>query len=122
MVYFFLAASIGLFILGINVLGVVPRVKHVIANSREALSVVQSTQMSEDDKEAAIQKAAVRMFGAFGSILVRVAVICLVPVGFVYLCAGLGFYTTAEALQASTDVYFIIISSIVMIAALFFIK
>lgn len=53
-------------------------------------------QRDKHEKEAAVQKAAIRMFGAFGSILVRVAVVCFIPVGFVIIGAELGFYTNDE--------------------------
>ncbi len=122
MVYVFLAAAIGLFIIGIRILGIVPKVKLVISASHDAIEVMKSPDMNEENKERAIQKAAVNMFSAFFSILVRVAVICLVPIGFVLFFAQLGFYANTEALDASTDLYFIMASTIAMIAALFFMR
>jgi hypothetical protein len=117
MVYIFLCAAIGLFLIGIRVLGLVPRVKLVITASKQAVAVMKSPDMSEDEKEAAIQKAAVQMFVSFGSILIRTATVCLVPLAFILLFAKLGLYTTAEVYQGSTDIYFITVSTIVMILA-----
>lgn len=118
MVYVFLVAAIGLFIVGIRVTGIVPRVRSVLAVSHTAVSVIKSTDMHDDEKEAAIQKAAISMIGAFVSILVRVTVICLVPVAFVMLFAWLGLYSIEEAIRASTNVYFVTASTVAMIVAL----
>ena len=122
MVYVFLCAAIGLFIIGIRVLEIVPRVTHVISASHEAVAVMKSSAMSEAEKEAAIQKAAIQMFVSFGSILVRSATVCLVPAGFILLFAKLGLYSITEVYQGSTDVYFITGSTIAMVLAFMFMR
>lgn len=122
MVYLSLVLAIGLFIVGIKILGIVPRVKLVVSATHDALAVMKSVELSEDEKEAAVQRAAVSMFGAFGSILLRVAVVCLVPVGFVLAGAKIGLYDSGELLRASTDWTFITVSTLIMIGALFLVK
>ena len=89
---------------------------------REATAVMRSKDLSEAQKESAIQKAAIRMFGSFFSILGRVILTLAVPVGFVMMGSWFGLYTAQDALLAAENPSFIIGSSIVMTGALFFVK
>lgn len=73
MAYLFLILAIGLFVVSIKLSGVVSKVRTVIVATREAVSLMKSTKLSEEQKEAAVQEAAIRMLGAFFSILGRVA-------------------------------------------------
>lgn len=122
MVYIFLCVALGIFIIGIKVLGIIPRVKLVMMASQEAILLMKAPALSEEEKETAIQKAAIRMFGSFASILVRVAAVCLISVGFVLLFSKLGIYSTAQVYEASTNVYFLTLTTITMILALIFIR
>ena len=122
MVYIFLCAAIGIFIIGIKILGIIPRVRLVMAESHAAVSVMKAPDMSEEEKEVAIQRAAVRMFRSFGSIFMRVLVVCLATAGFVVLFSKLGFYSTTQVYETSTDVYFLTVTTIAMILALIFMR
>ena len=122
MVYFFLAAGVVIFIIGLKVTGVVPRVRVVLSSSHDALAVMKAADLDEDEKERAVRSAAVRMFGAFFSILLRVSAICLAPVAFVVLFAYLGLYSGADALEGLSDWYFVTASTLVMVAALFVVR
>ena len=117
MVYTFLCIAIVIFVVGIKILGIVPRVRHIMAESHAAVSVIKAPGLSEEEKEVAIQRAAIRMIRSFGSILIRSAFVCLTTAGFVLLFSWLGFYSIAQVYETSTDVYFLSATTIVMMMA-----
>ena len=117
MIYVFLGVSIVLFVICLKIFTVMPKVSHVVFETREAISVMKSPEMSDEQKEATLQTAAVRMFGYFFSILLRVALSFGIPLGYVILGSALGFYTTEEAVATTSNWYFIIGSTLVMISA-----
>jgi hypothetical protein len=118
MVYVFLLIAIALFAVSIKLFGGGAKIKLVVAATREARSVIRSRTLNEEAKEAAIQAAAIRMFGDALSILLRAALALVVPFAFVLLGAALGLYVIDDAARAASDWYFIIGSTIVMIGAL----
>jgi hypothetical protein len=122
MVFVFLVLAVGLFIAALKILGLVPRVRQVISASSDAVSIMKSTTLGEDEKEVAMKQAAVQMFASCGAILVRVAVLLAVPLGFVLLGAQFGLYTNVDLIRASTNWIFITGSTIIMIGALFVVK
>jgi hypothetical protein len=60
---------------------------------------VTSKDLSERQKEAAVQTAATGMFGHACSILARVAPILAVTLAFVILGSGLGLYVLGDAMR-----------------------
>ena len=118
MAYLFLALSLGMFIVAIKLLGIVPKVKNVISTTHAATATMKSRELSEEQKEAAVQKAAVEMFGAFISIFARVLLTLAVPITFVMFGSFIGLYSTDDAVRAASDWYFIVGSTILMIGAL----
>ncbi len=117
MVYFFLAASAALFFLGIRVFGIVPRVKGVIAATHVATTVMRSRDMSEEEKESAIQKAALEMIGSFLSILVRTALIVAISIAVVALGSETALFSMQDAIHAASNWTFIVVSTLLMIGA-----
>lgn len=122
MVYTFLYIAIGIFVVGIKIMGIVPRVKLVMVESHAAVSVMKAPDLSEEEKEVAIQRAAIRMFGSFGSILIRGAVVCFTTAGFIFLFSKLGFYSITQLYESLTDVYFLSATTIAMIMALIYMR
>ena len=122
MTYVFLIVAMGLFIAGLKLFDVVPKVRLVISETQEATSVMSSKVLSDEQKEAALQKAAVHMFGSFLNIFARVILTIVVPVASIILGSALGFYEIEYAAHVASEWSFIIGSTLVMIGAWFFIK
>ena len=116
--YAALTLTILVFIAGIRILGIVPQVKQVISQSNGALAVIKSTNLSEEQKETAIQKAAVQMLSNFLSITLRVAALLGLLFAVLYLGVFANIYAWEQLLEDASNWYFIGVSSIVMIAAL----
>lgn len=115
MIYLFLGLSLGLFVICLKVLSVLPTATRIVLEARDALGILRSQDMTEEQKESATQAAAVRMFGSFFSILFRV-ILCLgIPVGWVVLGSISGFYQTEEAIRIASSWDFIVGSSLMMI-------
>jgi hypothetical protein len=118
MVYAFLAAGVLVFVICFRLLDVVPKVRAVIEAIRRAQGIISSKSLTDEEKEAAVQRAAIAMTGSLVAILGRVALCVLVPTVTVWLGAQSGAYSTADALVAASSWTFIVASSVVMIAAL----
>lgn len=65
--------------------GVPDRAKAAIDRSRQALAVVRDKQLSDLEKEKAMQEHAKRMFGLFATITLTSALALAIPVGIVAL-------------------------------------
>jgi hypothetical protein len=122
MVYAFLAAGVLVFVICFRLLDVVPKVRAVIGATRRAQGIISSKSLTDEEKEAAVQRAAIAMTGSLVAILGRVALCVLVPTVTVWLGAQSGAYSTADALVAASSWTFIVASSAVMIAALAIIR
>ena len=117
MIYLALSASIVLFLVCMKLCGVVESIRPVFANSRAALAVMRSTELSDLEKEAAVQKAALGMFKSFFSVTLRILVTLAVPAAFVWAGNVTGLYTLEGAIEAASDWMFLIVSSLVVVAA-----
>lgn len=113
-----LFAAIVLFAASMKLFGVAPRIRLVMAATREATVVMRSRTLDEREKEAAVQSAAIRVVGHALAILVRVALTLAVPFAFVALGSALGLYLIGAAMRVATTWSFIIGSTIVMVGAL----
>ncbi len=115
MTYAFLAASLLLFMLTIKVFGVFPKVQGIVASTRSAVAVMRSTELSEEQKEEQVQKAAIAMFASCFSVIVRILGTIAVPVIFVIAPKYVGLYTADEVYAAAGNWIFIVVSSVAMI-------
>ncbi len=115
MTYAFLAASVLLFMVAIKVFSVLPKVQGIVASTRSAVAVMRSTELSEEQKEEQIQKAAIAMFAPCFSVIVRILGTIAVPVIFVTAPTYFGLYTADEVYAAAGNWIFIVVSSVAMI-------
>ncbi len=122
-VYLALSLSLVLFLLLIRLLGIVSRVRAITSATRDALLVMRSRQLAEEEKEAQIQKAALAMFGAAGAVLLRIALTFALPAGLVLAgtCGGV-LYSGADLAQAAGNWIFITLASVAMIGAFVILK
>ncbi|HSK41346.1 MAG TPA: hypothetical protein VK943_16395 [Arenibaculum sp.] len=119
MAYLFLILSTGLFVVALRFSGAVPQVRFAMAQTREALAAMSAGDLSEEDKETAVQKAALRMFGSFLSILLRTALCVGVPVAFVALGLAAGLYHMDDVVRAATNAWFIAGSTAAVIVGMY---
>jgi len=118
MAYLSLAVSVLVFVVCLKALNILAHVRRIVDDARGAHVVIRSRDLTDAEKEAATQRAAIAMVGSLASLVARVAVCVVLPVGGVWLGAQTGAYDTAEAMAAATDRVFIGLSSVVMIGLL----
>jgi hypothetical protein len=82
MLYLVLVLSVMLFMVGIRMVGLMPRSHEILVDVRAALNVMRSPVLDDSEKEKAIQQAAVKMMVKLFELLVRLLPVLLVPVFF----------------------------------------
>lgn len=113
MVYLVLLAALVVFLLGIKFTGLIGHVSTAATDARQALTVIQNTNISEDEKEAAVQAAALRMFASFFGILARAMVAVVVSILLVLVSIWAGLCTIAAVEAALTNWLFIVFAIVV---------
>ena len=109
-------ALLGL-MLGMRMTRFVGRVGAMVGDARHTVEMVRSRDIYEDEKEILVQRAALNMFGEFFALLGRILAVLTGPVLFVLICLSMGWFTPDELYAALTDVGFLIVSSLLMLAA-----
>lgn len=122
MVYAFLMAAAVLFMVALRLSGTVPKVRSAMAQTRAALATLSAADLSEEAKEIAVQRAAVGMFGALGSILLRMLACVGIPAALVASGSVAGLYGMEDVVRASTDPYFIAASTAAVVAGLYLMR
>lgn len=117
MIYVFLGTSLVLFLYSLRAVKLAPKVREAISQTRAVVAIMGAADLSDTEKEAAVQRGAIRMIGAFFSILARSAVCVLLPFGLVAMGVGAGLFHHDEAMEAAVNWYFVVGSSVVMILA-----
>lgn len=103
MVYAVLLASLAAFLQTLKFTGLISHVKAAAANLLRAFRVIKNTAMSENEKEAAIQAATLKMFALCFGILIRTAAALAVALFLVFVSIRAGFITIADLETALTD-------------------
>lgn len=79
-----------LFVVLLKALKLVARSRQVVSLSQESLSIVSDKQLSDDEKEARLQKHSVTLIGLFGILVAGSAVALGAPIGMVWGLDKLG--------------------------------
>jgi hypothetical protein len=116
MTYIVLCVAAVLFLVALKYTGLLGRVTEAMGVARGALATLASPEMTDDEKEAAARTAAIGMFGAFFAILARVFVILGLPLLLVWVTVGLGVVDVEQVEAAATNWYFLIGSTLAMVA------
>jgi hypothetical protein len=116
MTYIVLCVAAVLFLVALKYTGLLGRVTEAMGVARGALATLASPEMTDDEKEAAARPAAIGMFGAFFAILARVFVILGLPLLLVWVTVGLGVVDVEQVEAAATNWYFLIGSTLAMVA------
>ncbi len=121
-VYLFLAIAFLLFLACFRALNLVPVTRRIVVDAGDSLAVIRSVELSDAEKEARTQRAAITMAGSLVSVLVRSAICLVVPAAFVWLAGKAGFISPDNALAVATNWPFIITSSLVLLACWRFVR
>lgn len=113
MVYVVLLVSLAGFLLSIRITGIVGQVHLAATDARQALTVMKNVNMNEDEKEALVQAAALRMFILFFGILIRATVAVAVATLLVLVAIWTGL-STMEAVEAGVTNWIFLISVVVI--------
>lgn len=120
--YVVLSGALALFMMGIRLSKVVGLVLDLSRLSRDTVAVMRDPALSDIEKEKATQKAAVTSFKSFIAITLRVAAIVGAPAALVYLGARTGAYSLGGIEAAAFDWWFVVASTVVMVALFRFVK
>lgn len=107
------------FVVLAKLFGLVEKSGNVIALSRSSLGVVRNTGLSDEAKEAALQENAKQLFRLAFSLAFGAAVAVLSPMGLVWLCDRLGWISTSSVCDVIISPWFIVISGILVVVAMF---
>jgi hypothetical protein len=114
MTYLFLTVATLLIVASIKALDLVPRVQRVMSDTRAAVVVMAAKNMSDEQKEAAVQAAAIRMLAAFCKIAFVLAAASAAALAAVFLGIGLDLYTAEDAARASLNPVFLVSSCVLL--------
>lgn len=120
MAYVLLVAALLVFMAAIHLTGLLDRIRSVVSSTNHALAVLKNHDLDDLEKERETQKAAIAMLGSFVAILFRVFIVVAVPAALLYMSLITNIVDDAALSDAATNIYFIIVTSIAMIAALLF--
>jgi len=98
--------------------GLTERSRKVFATTRESMTVMRTASMSDEQKEAALQANAIALFKSSFTLSAGLAVAALLPAGVLWLGDRLGWLSFDRVLAVSLSPAFLIVSGLVVIAAL----
>lgn len=103
MSYVAVALAIVLFCWSLRALRLVPASLEVVSTARRAAAVIKAPDLSDREKEAQIQAAAIRLFALFGSITLRAVVALGIPVLAIMLLGLTGLVAVPDVIEASVS-------------------
>jgi len=118
MPYLFLTLGLGVFLICFQHLRILPKVKQSLATTHQAVAVLRSAQLSDTEKEAAVQRAALRMGRAFCDILLCSAAALLGAALFAFAGIPAGLYGTGDVVAAGQSPLFLSFLALLAVAAL----
>jgi hypothetical protein len=110
-------AVVILFIILVYMVGLVRHAREVIAVSRSSMTVLSDASVDDDAKEKALQKSAIRLFSLLVLMLVGTAISLVAPIGVVWLLDLFGIVSLDAVLAILARWDFIVIASLVGVAA-----
>jgi len=120
MSYVFLLLALLVFMVVLDRLRLVTKVKRCIGEIGAAVAVMRAADIREEDKERAIRRATLRMGGAFLDILARSIAALLAPAAVVWAGIAAGFYGGTEAFVAASEPFFLIALTVLAVILLGF--
>lgn len=112
-------ASIALFVVALWLLAVVRVSGEAVATARGAVAVMRDPQYEDEQREVLVQRASLKLMGAFLSILLRSALALLISCLPIYLAGITGQATADQVLAFLSRWDVIVLTSMAMIAGYF---
>jgi hypothetical protein len=106
------------FIVLLRLFGLVEKSGDVVTISRRSVGVIRNSTLSEEAKEAALQKDAKQLLCLFFVITFGAAAAVLLPAGLLWGCDQLGWISLDSVLSITVSPVFLIVSSILAVLAL----
>ena len=106
------------FVVLVRVFGLVERSAEVVTVARSSFDVIRSAELSDDEKEATVQKNAVQMFRLFFVLALGGAMAAVLPLGLVWVCDLVGLISLQSVLDAAMSPAFLITSGVLAALAL----
>lgn len=116
MVYAALILAFAGLTFGLRRAGFAEHIGAMLSGMRHTVGVMRSDELHEQEKEARIQRAARDMFGEFLTIAERSLAVMAGPALFMLLCVSLGLFSVEEVEAAATNGYFLVASTLLMLA------
>ena len=107
------------FLIAFHVLGLIAVARGALSQSRGAVAVMRDGDLSEDDKEAAVRRAALGLLRSTVSIIVRSVACLLISAIPVYALAAIGVTTPDDVLGFLSRWDVILISSALIAAGMY---
>ncbi len=85
----------GVFVVCFRYSGLIKVAQDAITLAREAGQVMSSKTMTDDEKEAAVQKASIGLLGSFLQITIRAAIVLAATFGVIWAAELIGITTSA---------------------------
>jgi hypothetical protein len=109
-------ASIGVFIAALCLLGIVGRAGAALAVTRGAVAALRDPGLDDEARERAVQRASLKLFSAFLSILARSVLALLLSFAPIWLADAAGLAAQDEVLFYLSRWDNIVVVTIVMLA------
>lgn len=111
--------SVGVFFVGLGLFNIVNQAKQVIGKVQETIEIIQSSDITEKEKEYSVQRNSIRLLLNFGSILMRGC--AALVLGFTVL--AIFHYANIASIDSSLNILeqwqtLVIITIVVSVAAI----
>ncbi len=118
-VYLIGTAAILVFAVAFYYSKLVPVCRNAISLAQNAVGVMRSEQLSEEEKETAVQKASLQLLGKFFSILVRSLLVLLASALPIIIADQIGWVGSDDAIAWLSRIDVIVVTCGVMLALYF---
>ena len=112
------ALAVAAFVIGFHIFRVVPTASGIVQLARGATAVMSDKSLADEEKEKAVQKAALSMLGAAFSIFWRIAATMILTIFPIYLADWIGLVTAADVFSYLARVDVIVGASVLVGASL----
>lgn len=109
--------SVGLFALVFGALGVARIAGRALVTLQDSLTVVRNPEFTDDEKQRRLQAGSLRLFAAFGAILMRSLLACAASVGVIWVCDRFGWVQSDAVFGFLARWDVIAVAAVVLVAA-----
>lgn len=108
------------FVVLIQLLGVTKKSQNVVRIALHSMKIISSSRLRDEQKESKLQKNSLRLLGLFFILALGGAIAILIPLGILWLGDLFGWISLSAVLSTTVSPVFLIVSSILAIALLYF--